>query len=259
MGSSEEIVGRALKKYARREDIVLATKVHFKMHDGPGGSGLSRKAIMEQIDASLSRLDSGLSTSTRSTASIPTHRSRRPWRPCQPQPPGSASSCAWQHALVSTVRPAVQRKHPPDALMRLVNPMVRRMVARGRLGDQVLLLHYVGRRSGRRFDVPAGYHLIDGLVSVFTSSGWRHNFAGGRDIEVTLRGIRQPARAMLWDDPDEVVESYQRLVGAIGTDRARRSLGLRSNVDRAPTREELRDAIQRSGLSVVRIDAPLEP
>jgi len=57
LGSSEEIVGRALKKYAQREDIVLATKVHFKMHDGPGGSGLSRKAILEQIDASLTRLD----------------------------------------------------------------------------------------------------------------------------------------------------------------------------------------------------------
>jgi 1-deoxyxylulose-5-phosphate synthase len=57
IGSSEEIVGRALRKYARREDIILATKVHFKMHDGPGGSGLSRKAIMEQIDASLTRLD----------------------------------------------------------------------------------------------------------------------------------------------------------------------------------------------------------
>ena len=55
-GSSEEIVGRAIKEYSRREDIVLATKVLFPMHDGPGGSGLSRKAIMEQIDASLTRL-----------------------------------------------------------------------------------------------------------------------------------------------------------------------------------------------------------
>jgi len=55
-GSSEEIVGRAIGKYTRREDVVMATKVHFKMHDGPGGSGLSRKAIMENIDASLSRL-----------------------------------------------------------------------------------------------------------------------------------------------------------------------------------------------------------
>jgi 1-deoxyxylulose-5-phosphate synthase len=55
-GTSEEIVGRALKNYARRDDVVLATKTYFRMHDGPGGQGLSRKAIMEQIDASLSRL-----------------------------------------------------------------------------------------------------------------------------------------------------------------------------------------------------------
>ncbi len=55
-GSSEEIVGRAIAKYTSREDVVLATKVFFPMHDGSGGSGLSRKAIMEQIDASLTRL-----------------------------------------------------------------------------------------------------------------------------------------------------------------------------------------------------------
>ncbi|HEX2895223.1 MAG TPA: aldo/keto reductase [Marmoricola sp.] len=55
-GSSEEIVGRAIRKHTRREDVVLATKVFFPMHEGPGGSGLSRRAIMEQIDASLARL-----------------------------------------------------------------------------------------------------------------------------------------------------------------------------------------------------------
>jgi 1-deoxyxylulose-5-phosphate synthase len=55
-GTSEELVGRAIKRYSRREDIVLATKVHGKMHDGPGGQGLSRKAILEQVDASLNRL-----------------------------------------------------------------------------------------------------------------------------------------------------------------------------------------------------------
>jgi aryl-alcohol dehydrogenase-like predicted oxidoreductase len=55
-GSSEEIVGRAIRRYARREDIVLATKVYGRMHDGPGGGGLSRTAILEQVDASLTRL-----------------------------------------------------------------------------------------------------------------------------------------------------------------------------------------------------------
>jgi aryl-alcohol dehydrogenase-like predicted oxidoreductase len=55
-GTSEELVGRAIKRYSRREEIVVSTKVHGKMHDGPGGQGLSRKAILEQVDASLARL-----------------------------------------------------------------------------------------------------------------------------------------------------------------------------------------------------------
>ena len=55
-GTSEEITGRAIRKYTRREDVVLATKLFMRMDDGPGGFGLSRRAIMEQIDASLARL-----------------------------------------------------------------------------------------------------------------------------------------------------------------------------------------------------------
>ena len=55
-GTSEEIVGRALREFARRDEIVVATKVHGRMRDRPNGGGLSRKAILHEIDASLSRL-----------------------------------------------------------------------------------------------------------------------------------------------------------------------------------------------------------
>lgn len=55
-GSSEEITGKALKDFAKREQLVIATKVHGRMHKGPNGQGLSRKAIMQEIDASLRRL-----------------------------------------------------------------------------------------------------------------------------------------------------------------------------------------------------------
>ena len=55
-GSSEEIVGRALAEYARRDEVVIATKVHGRMGPGPNGAGLSRKAILQEIDASLRRL-----------------------------------------------------------------------------------------------------------------------------------------------------------------------------------------------------------
>lgn len=56
LGVSEEVVGRALKDFARREDIVLATKVYFAMTDNPNDRGLSRKHIMDAVDASLRRL-----------------------------------------------------------------------------------------------------------------------------------------------------------------------------------------------------------
>ena len=55
-GTSEEILGRALKDFANRDEVVIATKVRGKMHEGPNGEGLSRKAIMNEIDKSLKRL-----------------------------------------------------------------------------------------------------------------------------------------------------------------------------------------------------------
>lgn len=55
-GSSEEFLGRALRDYADRDKIVLATKVNGRMHEGPNGAGLSRKAILSEMDKSLKRL-----------------------------------------------------------------------------------------------------------------------------------------------------------------------------------------------------------
>ena len=55
-GTSEEYTGRSLWKHADREDVVLATKVNGRMRPGPNGAGLSRKAILQEIDASLGRL-----------------------------------------------------------------------------------------------------------------------------------------------------------------------------------------------------------
>src|SRR5882724_1193627 len=56
LGSSEEILGRAVKDFTRRDEVVIATKVYGRMRPGPNGAGLSRKAIMSEIDASLRRL-----------------------------------------------------------------------------------------------------------------------------------------------------------------------------------------------------------
>src|SRR5271169_149622 len=56
LGNSEEILGRAIKNFARRDEVVIATKIYGRMPPGPNGAGLSRKAIFAEIDNSLRRL-----------------------------------------------------------------------------------------------------------------------------------------------------------------------------------------------------------
>ncbi len=56
LGSSEEFLGRALRDFSNRDEVVVATKVNGKMREGPNGSGLSRKAILSEVDHSLERL-----------------------------------------------------------------------------------------------------------------------------------------------------------------------------------------------------------
>ena len=56
LGVSEEILGRALKDFANRDEVVVATKIHGTMRAGPNGGGLSRKAVLSEIDKSLARL-----------------------------------------------------------------------------------------------------------------------------------------------------------------------------------------------------------
>ncbi|SNR91743.1 protein of unknown function [Geodermatophilus saharensis] len=138
--------------------------------------------------------------------------------------------------------------------MRLVNPLVRRLVARGVARDQLLVLHLTGRRTGRRHDLPVGYHVVDGVPTVFTTSGWRHNCAGGADVEVTFRGKRRPARATPVTDPPGVAALYRRLIEEMGWRAAQRRMGVPTTVGRTPPLEELQDAVTRSGLSLVRLD-----
>lgn len=159
----------------------------------------------------------------------------------------------------STDKPAVERIHPPNWLMRVVNPVVEQLVKRGvpaSVAERLMLLHFTGRKSGRHYDIPVGYRRINGRMAVLSNSTWRVNFRGGREIEVTLERRRHPAHATITEDVDEVAAIYDGQIAHFGHQRAGRHLGLRINVDRAPTRDELRDLARSVGLSVIWIDLP---
>jgi hypothetical protein len=117
------------------------------------------------------------------------------------------------------------------------------------------LLHLTGRRTGRVYSTPVAYHpQVDGSLLVLTSSAWRVNLRGGpTPVGLTLLGRRVAATAVLQEDPFAVAEVYQRLIEKHGLAEARRRLGIRINVDRVPTHEELVGAVQRDHLSVVHL------
>ena len=81
-GTSEEIVGRALRDFAKRDDIMLATKVYNRMRPGPNGQGLSRKAILTEIDHSLKPSAPTMWISIRSIAGTTTRPSKKRSKRC---------------------------------------------------------------------------------------------------------------------------------------------------------------------------------
>ena len=151
---------------------------------------------------------------------------------------------------------AVERIHPPRWLISyLVNPVARPVLRKKRkMGEQVLLLRFSGRRTGRSYELPVGYRRIDGRLALISDSGWRLNFQGGRDVEITLKGEIVVARASLMADPSEVAQIYEGLIDEVGLFNAARQLGIKLHVDRKPTRDELTDMVRLSGLSVIWLD-----
>ena len=157
-----------------------------------------------------------------------------------------------------TTSAPVERVLPPQPPFDLVNRVMRWLLRSPRrsrrVGEHLLVLHVRGRRSGRLLDVPVASRVQqDGRLLVLTSSVWRLNLRDQRAVEVTLRGVRRAADAELVEDVDEVADVYARLIGEVGRARAGRELGVRVNVDRDPTHDELVAAARRDGLSVVHL------
>lgn len=123
----------------------------------------------------------------------------------------------------------------------------------GRVGEQLMLLHVTGRKSGREITVPVAHRPTgDGRLLVLTSATWRVNLRGGAvPVAVTLRGVRVPAVVDLVEDPEAVAVGYRSLVEEVGFERAGRRMSIRINLDRVPSLDELADAARRDGLSLI--------
>jgi len=108
---------------------------------------------------------------------------------------------------------------PPLILVRVMNPIMR-VVLRTQLGRLVrpfALLEFTGRRSGRRFLVPVGWHEIDSRHVAITPAPWRVNFRDGIPVTVWFRAQRQDLIGVLDDDTGQVAVALQSLADRRGS------------------------------------------
>ena len=131
--------------------------------------------------------------------------------------------------------PAVSIAHPPEGLLRAVNPAVKFLLGTplgGSLRRQMMVLNFTGRKSGRQYSVPVGAHRLDTALYALASAGWTANFRDGADADLSHRAA----------------ESY-------GAKTAQRMMGLKFRDNRVPTLEEFTEAAQRDGMRAVKFTA----
>jgi hypothetical protein len=152
-------------------------------------------------------------------------------------------------------QPAVTVSPPPDAFLKMVNPILRRLLRTplaGSARNQFMDVSFTGRKSGKHYSIPVSAHRIDGTLYALTSSAWKNNFRDGATADIHLAGETTAMRGELVTDPAVVADLAHRLASAYGPKRAQRMMGLKFRDNQTPTLEQFTDAVQRERIAAVR-------
>lgn len=154
--------------------------------------------------------------------------------------------------------PAVTISHPPAAILRAVNPILRSLLRTplaGAAREQMMVVSFTGRKSGRQYSIPVSAHRIDTDLYALTSAPWKANFRDGATAEVLLSGKTTTMRGELITDPAVVAGLSHRAAETYGAKRAQRIMGLKFRDQRVPTLEEFTEAVEREKIAAVRFTA----
>lgn len=141
----------------------------------------------------------------------------------------------------------------PEVADTVINPVVSALLRsplHSLVSDDLLLLRFTGRRSGRAYTTPVGYWIRDGEAVITTQSPWWHNFEGGQPVSLLLRGEWREGVATPHADPEAVAPFVETFIDRFGLDAVRRT-GVVVRGEREPTRAELEAGLD--GLVVVTV------
>ena len=150
---------------------------------------------------------------------------------------------------------AVDAAHPPELLLRIVNPTLKLVLKTplgGLIGD-FMLVSFTGRKTGRRYATPVSAHHLDGTLYVLLEAQWKYNFRDGADAQVSYRGKTTTMRGELISDPAAVAALAERIATSYGPKKAQRQMGLTFTGGRLPTVAQWETAARQLKLAAIKL------
>lgn len=150
---------------------------------------------------------------------------------------------------------AIAISHPPDAVLRAVNPMLKlllRTPLAGGARHQLMVVSFTGRKSGRQYSIPLSAHLLDDVLYALTAAPWKHNFRDGATAQVMHNGKTATMCGELIGDPALVSDIYARCAESYGAKQAQRMMGLKFADQQVPSRDQFAQAVDQLHLAAVR-------
>jgi hypothetical protein len=149
---------------------------------------------------------------------------------------------------------SIDAAHPPQALLRVVNPTLR-FALRTPLGGvlkQFMVVSFTGRKTGRRFAIPVSAHHLDGDLYVILEAKWKHNFRDGAPAEVTHGGKTTAMHGQLITDPTAVADIVHRVATGYGAKKAQQLMGMKFRDNTIPSKDEF-VAAATQGINAIRL------
>jgi hypothetical protein len=150
---------------------------------------------------------------------------------------------------------AITISHPPAAVLRVVNPLMKTMLHTpfaGPMRSQLMVVDFTGRKSGRPYSLVLSAHHIDGVLYATTGAVWKSNFRDGATAQVLHNGKKTTMRGELITDKAHVIDLYARCAESYGAKRAARAMGLGFRDGQLPTRDQWAEAVDELGLRAIR-------
>jgi len=150
---------------------------------------------------------------------------------------------------------AITESHPPDALLRVVNPMMKlllRTPLAGPARNQLMVVNFTGRKSGRHYSIPLSAHLIDDILYAMTGATWKNNFRDGTAAQVLHDGKTTTMRGELITDKAQVTDLFSRCAESYGAKRAERAMWLGFRDHQMPTHDQFAEAVDELHLRAIR-------